>query len=463
MSEQVLIVEDKASHARMLAEAIEGAGFRVTTAADRDAALRLLRSRGFEIVLTDLKLPDGSGIDVVQAAVEEPGRPVIVMTAYGTVDDAVRAMKLGAVDFIQKPVDLDHLLALIERWARFRRVNAENLLLREEAGRARMMPVIVGESPAIRDVAERVRRVAGSDTTVMLLGESGTGKELFARAIHELSPRRDRPFVAINCAAIPDTLLENELFGHEKGSYTGASGRQLGKFELASGGTVFLDELAEMGASTQAKLLRVIQEKSFERIGGSRTISADVRIVCATNRDLEARVREGRFRDDLYYRVCVFPVTVPPLRERASDIPLLVEHIIRKLQRELGRPGLIVSDDAMLALQQSEWPGNVRELQNTLERAAILSDGEIRPSHLGMLLGPVDEASETAWDDREGSLAEVSARAVEKAEKRRIAAEMPRHSTRAALAAALGINVRTLSNKLRQYGLTGREEDDHAD
>lgn len=461
MSEQILIVEDKASHARMLADALESAGYEATIAGDVTAARRLLRSRTFGIVLTDLRLPDGTGIDVVESAVaDDASRPILIMTAYGTIDEAVRAMKSGAVDFIQKPIDIEHLLALVERWTSFRRVRAENLLLREEAGRSRMMPVIVGDSAAIRGVAENVRRVAAGDTTVLLLGESGTGKELFARAIHELSPRRDRPFVAINCAAIPDTLLENELFGHEKGSYTGATNRQIGKFELASGGTVFLDEIAEMGAATQAKLLRVIQERTFERIGSTRTISADLRFVCATNRDLEAHVREGAFREDLYYRICVFPITIPPLRDRPEDIPLLARHIIQRLQRELGKPRLELGSDALDLLRQRAWPGNVRELQNALERAAILSDGQIRRAHFESGAEVVKKQGDLS---DHGTLGEVTARAVERAERARIEAELPKHGTRAALAAALGINVRTLTNKLRQYGLTGREEDEYAE
>lgn len=461
MTRPLLIVEDKASHARMLSEALDGAGYGCSIAPDVRAAVRLLRSQVFHLVLSDLRLPDGSGINVLNAVAEEdPGCPVIVMTAFGTIDDAVEAMKRGAVDFIQKPVDLDHLKTLVDRWTRIRQTNAENVLLREESGRNRTMPVIVGDSPAIRETAESVRRVASVDTTVLLLGESGTGKELFARAIHELSPRRNHPFVAINCAAIPETLLENELFGHEKGSFTGAGGRQIGKFELASGGTVFLDELAEMPPPVQAKLLRVLQEKSFERIGGTRTITTDVRIVCATNRDLEERVREGAFRDDLYYRVNVFQITVPPLRDRRDDIPIIVDHVIRKLQRELARPNLSISDDAVAALQRLEWPGNVRELQNRLERAAILCDREIRLTHLG-IAGP--ESEQMTVDTTSGTLAEVAAEAIALAEKARIMHEMGRHTSRASLAAALGINVRTLSNKLRQYRLTSDEEDEHAD
>jgi DNA-binding NtrC family response regulator len=373
---RLLIVEDKESLAHMLRESVEADGFEADVASSGSEAIRrLAEGRKYVAVLTDLRLPGADGIAVLRQAKEsDPDCPVIVMTAFGTIENAVEAMKLGAYDFIQKPIDVDHLSLLLRRCREHRELRYENLLLKEEFQKRYRLPAIIGDSQPIVDVGQAIQRVAPTDSTVLLQGESGTGKELFARAIHQLSPRRDRPFVAINCAAIPETLIENELFGHEKGAFTGASARQLGKFELADLGTIFLDEIGELGFSVQSKILRVLQERRFERVGGTAPIDVDVRVICATNRNLEEAVKGGAFRDDLFFRVNVFPVTVPPLRERRQDIDALADFFIARFARELKRPGLSMADDARAALRDYDWPGNIRELQNCIERASILCD-----------------------------------------------------------------------------------------
>src|SRR4051794_14618738 len=323
----ILLVEDKDSLRRVLCLTLENAGYTVTESADARAAAQEIARAPHRLVLTDLRMPYGSGLDVLRAARSaDPEVPVVVMTAYGSIDEAVQAMKDGAHDFLQKPVDSNHLLLIIQRALEQARLRTENVLLREEFARRYGFPRIIGESEAIKRAVSETQRVATTEATVLLLGESGTGKELFARAVHHLSPRRDEPFVAINCAAIPETLIESELFGHERGAFTGATERRPGKFELASGGTVFLDEIGELPLAVQSKLLRVIEEKTVDRIGGRVTVPVDVRIVAATNRDLKSAAEAGEFRRDLYFRLAVFPVEIPPLRERGDDVTLLARH-----------------------------------------------------------------------------------------------------------------------------------------
>src|SRR5712692_1817534 len=341
----ILLVEDKESLRRVLRLTLENAGYAVTEAPDARAAVAEIARAPHRVVLTDLRMPHGSGLDVLRAAkTADADVPVIVMTAYGSIDEAVQAMKDGAHDFLQKPVDSNHLLLLVERALEELRLRTENILLREEWSKRYGFPRIIGESEAIKRVVAETQRVAQTEATVLLLGESGTGKELFALAIHHLSNRRDKPFVAINCAAIPETLIENELFGHERGAFTGAGDRRLGKFELASGGTVFLDEIGELPVAVQGKLLRVIEEKSVDRIGGRAQISVDVRVVAATNRDLKAAVESGEFRRDLFFRLAVFPLEIPPLRERDRDIVLLAKHFAAQLGKELRGREATISD-----------------------------------------------------------------------------------------------------------------------
>ncbi|MGZ5433350.1 MAG: sigma-54-dependent transcriptional regulator [Thermoanaerobaculia bacterium] len=448
---RLLIVEDKESLAHMLREAVEADGFEPDVASSGTEAMRwLAEGRRYAAVLTDLRLPGADGITVLRQAKEsDPELPVIVMTAYGTIENAVEAMKLGAFDFIQKPIDVDHLSLLLRRCREHRELRHENLLLKEEFQKLHRLPAIVGESPRIVEVSHAIQRVAPTDATVLLLGESGTGKELFARAIHQLSSRRDRAFVAINCAAIPLTLIENELFGHEKGAFTGATGRQLGKFELADGGTILLDEIGELDLGVQGKILRVLQERRFERIGGTATIDVDVRIICATNRDLEENVRRGAFRDDLFFRINVFPVTVPPLRARREDVDALVDFFLQRFARELHRPGLQISDGARAALRAYDWPGNIRELQNAIERAAILCDrNTIEPRDLN-LNAAADEAARDALD-LSGTLEEASARAARLAERIKITDALRGTASRNDAAEALGVSVRALNAKIRE-------------
>src|SRR5262249_39387878 len=306
-----------------------------------EEALRGLRQQRFAAILTDLKLPSGTGIDVLKAALEDdPSVPVIIMTAYGTIAQAVEAMREGAFDFIQKPVDLNYLNHLLKRAIERQQLVRENIVLKEEYARTMGLPRIVGESEVMKAAAQEMQKIAPSDSTVLLLGESGTGKELFARAIHQLSPRAQKPMVAINCAAIPESLIENELFGHEKGAFTGANARKAGKFELAHGGTIFLDEIGELPLAVQGKLLRVLEEKLVERLGGTAAFRADVRVIAATNRDLEAAVTEQKFRRDLFYRLNVFPIRIPPLRERGDDILLIAESFLERFRRERGKAKL---------------------------------------------------------------------------------------------------------------------------
>src|SRR5881409_2429500 len=361
----ILLVEDKESLRRVLRLTLEHAGYSVTEAADAREAMNEIGRVPHKIVLTDLRMPNGSGLDVLRAARAVDGDvPVIVMTAFGSIDEAVQAMKDGAHDFLQKPVDSNHLLLLVERALEQARLRTENLLLREEWSKRYGFPRIIGESEAIKRAVAETQRVAQTEATVLLLGESGTGKELFARAIHHLSNRRDKPIVAINCAAIPETLIENELFGHERGAFTGAGERRLGKFELAAGGTVFLDEIGELPVAVQGKLLRAIEEKAIDRIGGRGPVPVDVRVVAATNKDLRGAVDKGEFRGDLFFRLAVFPIEIPPLRERDDDIVLLARHFAAQLGKELRGREATLSEASISALRTHRWPGNVRELEN---------------------------------------------------------------------------------------------------
>ena len=452
---RLLIVEDKESLALMLKETVESEGLEADVVANgNDAMRRLAEGRRYFAVLTDLRLPGADGIAVLKQAREsDPDCPVIVMTGFATIENAVEAMKIGAYDFVQKPVDVDHLLLLLRRCRENRELRYENLLLKEEYQRRHGLPAIVGDSARIVEVSREIQKVAPTDSTVLLQGESGTGKELFARAIHQLSPRRDRPFVAINCAAIPDTLIENELFGHEKGSFTGATGRQLGKFELADTGTIFLDEIGELGLSVQSKVLRVLQEHRFDRIGGTAVIEADVRIVCATNRNLAEDVKQGRFREDLFFRINVFPVTIPPLRARRDDIDALTDFFLQRFARELNKRQLIVTDEARARLRAYDWPGNIRELENCIERAAILCNNS-RIEAADLQLG-AETASSRLGDvlDLSGTLADATERAMKSVEKAKIVEALTRTASRNEAAELLRIAPRTLTAKIKDFGL----------
>jgi DNA-binding NtrC family response regulator len=459
----ILIVEDKDSLRAMLRLALEAQGHTVVEARDQPEAEAALRGDRPSVVLSDLRLPVGDGFGVLRAAKElDTDLPVIVMTAFGSIQDAVSAMKEGALDFLAKPVDPDHLLLLVERALGQRRLATENILLKDELAQRRGAPQIVGDDPKLKQVSMALHRAAGTDATVLLEGESGTGKELFARALHVLSPRADGPFVAINCAAIPETLLETELFGHEKGAFTGAAARKPGKFELAHRGTLFLDEIGDLPFSLQAKILRALEEKRFERVGGTVPLHVDVRIVAATNRHLKAAVAARQFREDLYFRLSVFPITIPPLRERPEDIVTLARHFIDRFCRDLKKKVLVLSPAAEQELRAYAWPGNVRELQNCIERAAILCEGDtILGHHLNLSFvsiappAPADDAVDP-WStiDWSGSLNDVTRRVMAEVERRKIEAVLKEAAGNKGRAAELlQVSYKTLTAKLKDYGL----------
>jgi DNA-binding NtrC family response regulator len=410
-------------------------------------------------VLSDLRLPTGDGFGVLRAAKElDPELPVIVMTAYGSIQDAVTAMKEGATDFLAKPVDPDHLLLMVARAIAQRRMLTEYILLKEEMAARRGAPRIIGDDAKLKQVIQQLHRAAGTDATVLLEGESGTGKELFARSLHALSPRAEGPFVAINCAAIPDTLLETELFGHEKGAFTGAAARKPGRFELAHRGTLFLDEIGDLPLGLQAKILRALEERRFERVGGTQSLHVDVRVVAATNRHLKQAVAARVFREDLYFRLSVFPIMIPPLRERSEDIPILATHFVEKFSRDMNKK-LAISLAALDELKAYSWPGNVRELQNSIERAVILCDGEsIQPRHLNLSFRDAQAAAPAAspWDqvDLSGTMTEALRRVTAEVEKRKIEQAIRDSGNNKQRAAdILQISYKTLLQKLKDYGI----------
>jgi DNA-binding NtrC family response regulator len=426
--QRILLVEDRESLRKMLNRALQQEGYVVVSVASGEDAVKELSGSAFDLVLTDLKLPGLSGLEVVDAARRlQSSVPVAVMTAYGTVATAVDAMKRGAVDFLEKPVELDDLYRLAATWTR----GESGGHVFAPAG----APPIVGAHPRLRSALRLLQRVAPTESTVLLSGESGTGKELFARAIHALSPRAGGPFMALNCAAIPESLLENELFGHEKGAYTGAHEKRRGRFREAQGGTLFLDEVGELGLSVQAKLLRVLEEKTFEPVGGGAPVQADVRLVAATNRKLERMVEEGSFRSDLFFRLETFPIHLPSLREIQSDVALIAPFLVAQAAERLQRQAPELSDSAREWLAQQDWPGNVRQLSNLLERALILSD---RSCLTAADLEALDSRSEI------GSERQALKDALEEA----------RGDARAA-AEILGVSCRTLRRRIARHGLEG--------
>lgn len=431
---KILVVDDERRFALNLAEELTERGHEVTVETSGAAALEALARAGFEVVVTDLRMAPVDGMAVL-AAGRKQGCEVVMMTAYGEVRTAVEAMRQGAADFVTKPFDLEELALKLERLAGQAALRAENAALRQELAGDERWGELVGRSPALRDVRKLVERVAPSEASVLVLGESGTGKELVARLIHRLSPRAAKPFVALHAAALPESLLESELFGYERGAFTGAAGRKRGRLEAAEGGTLFLDEIGELPPAFQVKLLRFLQDHSFVRIGGNETIRVDARVIAATNRDLAAAVRAGEFREDLFYRLGVFPVTVPPLRERRGDIPLLARHILARLGRpqEPG-PGVLA------LLEGHDWPGNVRELENVLERALILAaGGAVEPGHIQLPM------SRPAGSPGAGSLAEVEERMLSEALERA-------GGNKSKAAKMLGITRRVLYTRLKRRG-----------
>ena len=455
---QILLVEDKDSLRTMLRHALERQGHAILEARNQPEALVHLQEGQPAVVLSDLRLPEGDGFGVLRASKEiDPDVPVIVMTAYGSIEDAVAAMKEGAMDFLAKPVDPDHLLLLVARAIDQRRLVTENLLMKEELAVRRGAPQLVGEDPSLRKVFASLQKAATTDTTVLVEGESGTGKELFARSLHALSARADQPFVAINCAAIPENLLETELFGYEKGAFTGAVARKPGKFEMAHRGTLFLDEIGDLPISLQAKILRALEERRFERVGGTALVQVDVRLVAATNRGLKAAVAARRFREDLYFRLSVFPITVPPLRERPGDISILSRYFVERFCRELKKKPLVLTPEARQRLQDYRWPGNVRELQNCIERAVILADADaILPRHLHLSFVEPPDAPEAPgpWEqlDLSGTLMQATRRVAAEAEKRKIEQTLREaDGNRGRASELLGITFKALTSKLKEH------------
>jgi DNA-binding NtrC family response regulator len=450
LSQKILLIEDKDSLREMLKKALEEGGFDVEEARDGIEATQKIRLHKYLLVLSDLKIPHVEGLEILRIAKEaDPDIFLIFMTAYGSIETAVEAMKKGAYDFLTKPLDIDHLLLLVKRIERLQRLRYENMILREEFSKKLGFPRIIGEDPLFQELSLTVQKAAPTDATILITGESGTGKELFARAIHSLSTRKEAPFVTVNCAAIPETLLESELFGHEKGSFTGATGRKLGKFELANGGSIFLDEIGEMSPALQAKLLRVLQERELDRVGGTTPVTIDIRIITASNKNLEELVASKQFREDLFFRISVFPIHIPPLRQRKKDIPLLAKHFVDEFSREMKRGKMELTDAATDRLVKYSWPGNIRELKNCLERAVILADGNrIEAHHL---------PAEISFAEKQPFMQLFQEQPFHRdtLEELALRQALKRHQgdkTRAA--AELGISLRTLNYWLQRYRIT---------
>lgn len=473
---KILCVDDERAALESLEAALGSAGHVTVGVESGEAALNVLERGGVDLVVSDYRMPGGTGLSLLRSMSERGlAVPLVMVTGHGSIEHAVASMKEGAVDYVTKPWTPEGLRLAVEQALEVVRLRRENAELRDRLSLLEGAAPIVGESEPLRRVLETIALVAPTRSTVLLTGESGTGKELLARTIHDQSDRRDGPFISINCAAIPENLVESTLFGHERGAFTGAHKRVEGSFERANGGTLLLDEVTEMRLETQAKLLRVLQEQSFERVGGTRTLQVDVRIVATTNRDMESLVADGLFREDLYYRLSVVPLAVPPLRDRPADIPLLVRHFVDRTAREMNRAMLTVTPDAMDVLVGREWPGNVRELAHFVERAVIFEQGsklglaalrraglsarDTRSSAAGV---PV-ESSRSAGDDAlSGVFLKLNSHRLDEAEDELIRLAMSASDENKTHAAhLLGINVRTLRKKLNQPADTGRQ--DHRD
>ncbi len=448
---RVLVVDDEEIVRESLASWLRRDGHHTVGAPDGKAALEAIRAEPWDIVLLDLKMPGMDGLQVLEEARRErAGAVFVIMTAYATVDTAVAAMKLGAYDYLVKPFDPEELSVLVQRIVSQRALVQENESLRRALKLEYGFHDLVSKSAAMQRVFELARAAARSSSTILVLGESGSGKEVLARAIHAESPRAGGPFVAISCAALTETLLESELFGHEKGAFTGAVARRKGKFELAQAGTLFLDEVGDVSPKLQLDLLRVLEERRFQRVGGTETVEADVRVVAATNRDLGKAVADGSFREDLFYRLHVIPITLPPLRERREDIPFLVQHFLERLSKELQRQLTGISPEAMSALVSHPWPGNVRELRNVLERGAVVAQGKvIQLADLGL-----------ASSEGGRGVPAGDPLSLEEVEKRHVAGVLNWAGGNVTHAArVLGIDRMTLYNKIKRYGLRRSDQD----
>jgi DNA-binding NtrC family response regulator len=456
MSPAILVVDDERAIGIAIQRLLAGRGYEVETALSGEEALEKLDRRAYQLVITDLNLKGVTGMDVLRGAKQRsPDGAVIMITAYGSEKIAVEAMKAGAADYLPKPFDNDELELIVERVLEGVTLRRDLKLLRQQVAESHGLERLVGKSAAMQRVFDVIRKVADTDLTVLIRGPSGTGKELVADAIHYRSPRRARPLVKVNCAAFSRELVESELFGHEKGAFTGATATREGKFEIADGGTLFLDEIGDMGLETQAKILRVLQERELERVGGNRTIKVDVRILAATNQDLEAKVRDGTFRQDLYYRLNVVPVALPALRDRPEDLPLLIESLLAGTAGRLGRSPRPLSAGAYRALLAHDWPGNVRELEHALEQAVALASGEdIRLDDL-----PAAVRAEAAPDGGgeqgpPGSFKDAKQRVIERFERQFITEALGRHQGNISKAAEdMGMYRQHLQLKLAEYGI----------
>ncbi|MFI5396096.1 MAG: sigma-54-dependent transcriptional regulator [Candidatus Binatia bacterium] len=455
---RVLIVDDERKMRRVLQILLEQLGVESVPAANGEEALERFGAEKIDLVLTDMKMPGMSGVELLsRIRTVDPDVPVIMLTAHGTVQTAVEAMKQGAFDYILKPFDVQAIELIIRNALEMRQYRTENRFLKAQVPATSVFENLVGGSAAMQAIYDLIRQVAPGKTAVLITGETGTGKELVARAIHSLSPRRDKLFVPLNCAAIPQDLLESELFGHVRGAFTGAQAERTGKFELADGGTLFLDEIGDMAYALQAKLLRVLQEGVIERIGSNKPIKVDVRVVSSTNRDLAAAIRESKFREDLYYRLNVFHVHLPPLRERREDIVHLAEFFLTELGREMGKGGLVLTADAPAVLERYQWPGNVRELRNLMERTAVLCTApEVDGNMIRLLLppAPTEPAAEDAPEVTSNNNNLQLEPAVEEVERKLILRALGVASDNKAEAARLlGVSERTLWYKLKRYAL----------
>jgi two-component system response regulator AtoC len=462
MVPSVLIVDDE-KHTREGLQQALAENYDVTVAANADEAFNLMDAQAFDVVLTDLRMPGKSGLKIIDKALGLPQRPaVLMMTAYGNIETAVEAMKRGAVDFLTKPVNIERLEVLIQRALKTKTLEVEVQHLHERLDEKFKLEGIVGTSPKLKAVIDKMKLVAASRATILIEGESGTGKELIAQAIHQASPRARGAFVAVHCAALSENLLESELFGHERGSFTGATERRIGRFESAAGGTLFLDEIGEISQSTQVKLLRFLETKAIERVGGSKPIELDVRLVAATNRNLEQMVRDGKFREDLFFRLNVVRLTMPPLRERAEDIPLLLAHFIRVFSEENGVPVFTVEPGALRTLQAYPWPGNIRELRNFCENAVVLRRGgslteyDLEPKFRAPLPGGSPAASGVdgggAAGLTAGAMPSSTSLSVEENEKRLLReALLKARGNRTKAAELMGVSRRTLHRKIAQW------------
>jgi len=448
----LLVVDDEKNTREALRRVLEDS-FEVFTTTDVQGVKKMLESETMDAVLTDLKLGNESGMQVVDLCrQEQPTIPCVVMTAYGSVETAVEAMRKGAYDYVTKPLDLERVEMLLRRAVRSIRVEEENIRLKAELGQAYGLEKIIARCPAMQEVLDRIRQVADSKASVLIEGESGTGKELVARAIHGLSPRRAGPFVAVHCAALSPQLLESELFGHEKGAFTGAIDRRVGRFEQAQGGTLFLDEIGEIDATTQVKLLRVLGERTLERVGGNQLIPVDVRLVAATNRNLEVMVKEGKFREDLFFRIRVVQILLPPLRERVDDIPVLADHFLRDFSKENQKPGLEFSRAVLNKFTHYRWPGNIRELRTAVEHGVVMTKGKrVEVADLPSGMREVDEGGQGELMNRKGRLEDMENEAIQNA-----LVKSGRNITEAAK--QLGISRRTLHRKLAESNQTDRRK-----